>query len=113
MTDFPLQQLNYARYFLPELFPNLHGRFVFLDDDVIVQGTVPERSRTVNVGARYVPLPAPQLWPQLYSLLLVNLDIYHRRIRLARRLFVRATLIRYGRSSFSSVPFMSEICHVL
>ncbi|KAL4221725.1 hypothetical protein ACF0H5_019980 [Mactra antiquata] len=30
--------LNYARYYLPQLFPDLHGRIIFIDDDAIVQG---------------------------------------------------------------------------
>lgn len=31
-------QLNYARYYLPKIFPNLKERVVFIDDDCIVQG---------------------------------------------------------------------------
>lgn len=34
--------LNYARYFLPQLFPDLSGRIVFIDDDCIVQGDIYE-----------------------------------------------------------------------
>ena len=30
--------MNYARYFIPQLFPDLSGRIVFIDDDCIVQG---------------------------------------------------------------------------
>lgn len=30
--------LNYARYYMPRLFPDLHGRIIFIDDDAIVQG---------------------------------------------------------------------------
>ena len=33
-------QLNYARYYLPKLFPDLK-RIVFIDDDAIVQGKPP------------------------------------------------------------------------
>ncbi|KAL5014319.1 hypothetical protein ScPMuIL_008589 [Solemya velum] len=32
--------LNYARYYIPRLFPNLTGRVVFVDDDCIVQGDI-------------------------------------------------------------------------
>ncbi|KAK7093286.1 glycosyltransferase 8 domain-containing protein 1-like [Littorina saxatilis] len=32
--------LNYARYYLPKLFPNIEGRVVYIDDDCIVQGDV-------------------------------------------------------------------------
>ena len=31
-------QLNYARYYLPRLFPNIEGRVIYIDDDCIVQG---------------------------------------------------------------------------
>ncbi|WAR14504.1 GL8D1-like protein [Mya arenaria] len=33
-------KMNYARYYFPQLFPDLHGRIVFIDDDSIVQGDV-------------------------------------------------------------------------
>ena len=33
-------QLNYARYYLPKLFPDLKGRIIFIDDDSIVQGII-------------------------------------------------------------------------
>lgn len=32
--------LNYARYYLPRLFPDLKGRILFIDDDCIVQGDI-------------------------------------------------------------------------
>lgn len=38
--------LNYARYFLPELFPNLKGKIVFIDDDCVVQGDIAELYKT-------------------------------------------------------------------
>ena len=31
-------QLNYARYYMPRLFPHIDGRVVYIDDDCIVQG---------------------------------------------------------------------------
>ncbi|BFZ07580.1 hypothetical protein BsWGS_10619 [Bradybaena similaris] len=34
--------LNYARYYLPKLFPNLKDRVVFIDDDCIVLGDIAE-----------------------------------------------------------------------
>ncbi|GFO13210.1 glycosyltransferase 8 domain-containing protein 1-like [Plakobranchus ocellatus] len=34
--------LNYARYYLPRLFPDLKERIVFIDDDCIVQGDIME-----------------------------------------------------------------------
>jgi len=34
--------LNYARYYLPKLFPDLKQRIVFVDDDCIVQGDIKE-----------------------------------------------------------------------
>nr|AYH91788.1 glycosyltransferase 8 domain-containing protein 1-like protein [Pomacea canaliculata] len=34
--------VNYARYYLPELFPNILGRIVYIDDDCIVQGDIQE-----------------------------------------------------------------------
>lgn len=38
-VSFLLSQLNYARYYLPRLFPDLKEKVVFIDDDCIVQGT--------------------------------------------------------------------------
>ncbi|KAK7501817.1 hypothetical protein BaRGS_00006903 [Batillaria attramentaria] len=32
--------MNYARYYLPRLFPNIKGRVVFIDDDCIVQDDI-------------------------------------------------------------------------
>lgn len=43
-------QLNYARYFIPQLFPELHGRLIYLDDDVIVRGDVKELAATALDG---------------------------------------------------------------
>lgn len=34
--------LNYARYYLPRLFPHIEGRVVYIDDDCIVQGDIEE-----------------------------------------------------------------------
>ncbi|XP_060579357.1 glycosyltransferase 8 domain-containing protein 1-like [Ruditapes philippinarum] len=34
--------LNYARYYIPQLFPDLSGRIIFIDDDCIVQGDLYE-----------------------------------------------------------------------
>ncbi|EGD82678.1 hypothetical protein PTSG_03339 [Salpingoeca rosetta] len=34
--------MNYARYFIPDLFPEIESRFIYLDDDVIVQGDILE-----------------------------------------------------------------------
>ncbi|VDI23066.1 Hypothetical predicted protein [Mytilus galloprovincialis] len=34
--------LNYARYYLPKLFPDIKGRVLFIDDDSIVQGDIKE-----------------------------------------------------------------------
>lgn len=34
--------INYARYYLPRLLPNVHGRVVFIDDDCIVQDDISE-----------------------------------------------------------------------
>lgn len=34
--------LNFARYYLPQLFPRLHGRILYIDDDSIVQSDVHE-----------------------------------------------------------------------
>ncbi len=31
-------QLNYARYYIPDIFPEIKDVFVFLDDDVVVTG---------------------------------------------------------------------------
>lgn len=31
-------QMNYARYFYTEYFPDLHGSVIHIDDDCIVQG---------------------------------------------------------------------------
>lgn len=38
--------LNYARYYLPKLFPTLKGKVVFIDDDCIVQGDIMDLYRT-------------------------------------------------------------------
>jgi lipopolysaccharide biosynthesis glycosyltransferase len=38
--------LNYARYYLPKLFPNLKEKVVFIDDDCIVQGDIRELYNT-------------------------------------------------------------------
>ncbi|XP_005097020.1 glycosyltransferase 8 domain-containing protein 1 [Aplysia californica] len=38
--------LNYARYYLPRLFPKLKERIIFLDDDCIVQGDIRELYNT-------------------------------------------------------------------
>ncbi|KAK6175615.1 hypothetical protein SNE40_014036 [Patella caerulea] len=43
--------LNYARYYLPKLFPTLNGKIIFIDDDCIVQGDISELYQTkVNPG---------------------------------------------------------------
>ncbi|XP_060069303.1 glycosyltransferase 8 domain-containing protein 2-like [Ylistrum balloti] len=34
--------LNFGRYYLPQLFPDLHGRMLYIDDDSIVQGDIYE-----------------------------------------------------------------------
>ncbi|XP_076452128.1 glycosyltransferase 8 domain-containing protein 1-like isoform X2 [Babylonia areolata] len=34
--------LNYARFYLPDLFPGIDGRMVYIDDDCIVQGDIAE-----------------------------------------------------------------------
>lgn len=34
--------LNFARYFLPQLFPALQGRYVYLDDDTLVRADIRE-----------------------------------------------------------------------
>ncbi|XP_046375843.2 glycosyltransferase 8 domain-containing protein 1-like isoform X1 [Haliotis rufescens] len=34
--------MNYARYYLPQLFPKLRSRIIFIDDDCIVQGDISE-----------------------------------------------------------------------
>lgn len=34
--------LNFGRYYLPQLLPNIHGRVLYIDDDSIVQGDVYE-----------------------------------------------------------------------
>lgn len=34
--------LNYARYYIPQLFPDLTGRILYIDDDCIVQGDLYE-----------------------------------------------------------------------
>jgi hypothetical protein len=34
--------LNFARFWMPRLFPHLHGRVVYLDDDVLVLGDIRE-----------------------------------------------------------------------
>ncbi|CAG2244308.1 Glycosyltransferase 8 domain-containing protein 2,Glycosyltransferase 8 domain-containing protein 1 [Mytilus edulis] len=39
---FPENWLNYARYYLPKLFPDIKGRVLFIDDDSIVQGDIKE-----------------------------------------------------------------------
>ncbi len=31
-------QINYARTYLPELLPDIHGKIVYIDSDCIVQG---------------------------------------------------------------------------
>ncbi|KAK3802670.1 hypothetical protein RRG08_001933 [Elysia crispata] len=38
--------LNYARYYLPKLFPALKEKIVFIDDDCIVQGDIVELYKT-------------------------------------------------------------------
>lgn len=30
--------MNFARFYLPRLFPDYNGKMVYLDDDIIVQG---------------------------------------------------------------------------
>ncbi|XP_041377971.1 glycosyltransferase 8 domain-containing protein 2-like [Gigantopelta aegis] len=37
--------LNYARYYLPKLFPKLSEKIIFIDDDCIVQGDISELYR--------------------------------------------------------------------
>ena len=37
-TSFLYFQLNYARYYLPQLLPEVKGRVIYIDDDCIVQG---------------------------------------------------------------------------
>ncbi|KAK3594972.1 hypothetical protein CHS0354_019892 [Potamilus streckersoni] len=39
------EPLNYARYYLPRLFPDLNGKVIFIDDDSIVQADVYELSQ--------------------------------------------------------------------
>lgn len=31
-------QMNYARFYYSELFPDLHGKVLHIDDDCIIQG---------------------------------------------------------------------------
>ncbi|XP_059163725.1 glycosyltransferase 8 domain-containing protein 1-like [Physella acuta] len=38
--------LNYARYYLPKLFPLLKEKIIFIDDDCIVQGDIEELYKT-------------------------------------------------------------------
>ncbi|XP_014661798.1 PREDICTED: glycosyltransferase 8 domain-containing protein 1-like [Priapulus caudatus] len=38
--------MNYARYFAPQLFPEIRGRMVYIDDDIIVQGDIAELYNT-------------------------------------------------------------------
>ncbi|ELU07130.1 hypothetical protein CAPTEDRAFT_44527, partial [Capitella teleta] len=38
--------MNYARYYYPTLFPDVHGRVVHVDDDCIVQGDIYELANT-------------------------------------------------------------------
>jgi hypothetical protein len=52
-------QLNYARYFVPDLFPALTGRILYLDDDVVVQGLVCTPAR----GFLLLVRPGPTGWP--------------------------------------------------
>ncbi|XP_077998634.1 glycosyltransferase 8 domain-containing protein 1-like [Glandiceps talaboti] len=39
--------LNFARFYIPQLFPDINGRIVYLDTDVIVQGDIIELNNTV------------------------------------------------------------------
>nr|KAG5710080.1 hypothetical protein BaRGS_030156 [Batillaria attramentaria] len=48
--------MNYARYYLPRLFPNIKGRVVFIDDDCIVQGWQAENEIERNVYADFFDL---------------------------------------------------------
>eukprot|EP00051_Salpingoeca_urceolata_P010327 m.126002 g.126002 ORF g.126002 m.126002 type:complete len:526 (+) comp16669_c0_seq2:214-1791(+) len=66
--------LNYARFFLQRLFPDLHGRLIFLDDDVIVQGDVLEMSRT-DLGPHAIAVSEDCNWIfEKYHLFMNKLD---------------------------------------
>ncbi|XP_006815098.1 glycosyltransferase 8 domain-containing protein 1-like [Saccoglossus kowalevskii] len=38
--------LNFARFYIPKLFPNINGRIVYIDTDVIVQGDIIQLNNT-------------------------------------------------------------------
>ncbi|CAH1775439.1 unnamed protein product [Owenia fusiformis] len=45
--------LNYARFYISEMFPELSGRLIHLDDDTIVQGDIAELYKT-HIEANHV-----------------------------------------------------------
>ncbi|XP_022244434.1 glycosyltransferase 8 domain-containing protein 1-like [Limulus polyphemus] len=45
--------LNYAKLFIPKLFPQIKGRLVYLDDDSIVQGDIAELANS-SIAAGHV-----------------------------------------------------------
>ncbi|ELU07129.1 hypothetical protein CAPTEDRAFT_168505 [Capitella teleta] len=46
LKQFDASLMNYARFFYPILFPDVHGRVVHVDDDCIVQGDITELANT-------------------------------------------------------------------
>eukprot|EP00054_Salpingoeca_dolichothecata_P029730 m.235559 g.235559 ORF g.235559 m.235559 type:complete len:404 (+) comp26534_c2_seq3:297-1508(+) len=99
--------LNYARFFLPSLFPSLEGKFIFVDDDTIVRGDIVEFYQfDIKDFVIAVSPDANPLQKQLNNWG----NQYRRFIRDAHPVFTRANLtIDPSTTSFNAGVFLANM----